>query len=75
MKIGNLPKQGTIAKEGKIYWKLSVGRGAIQTMYFDGGWHGFEFIVFKRYKKQDEDIGHPYVFRIAFAYWLPIYFF
>jgi len=74
MTLGNLPKDRGAALEGKTYWRLAIGTHAVAHRYFDGGWRAFEFIVFKPYHDPyDQGAALPYRFRIAFAYWLPIY--
>lgn len=51
-----------------------MGRDAMPSRFFDGGWRAFEFIVFKPFHYPYEEGGAmPYSFRFAFAYWFPIY--
>lgn len=73
MRIGNFPKQGELPIESKRYWQLSIGVGAVPSRCFDGGWRAFEFVVLKKYAKQELSAAHPYSFRLAFAFWLPFY--
>ena len=74
MTIGNKPKAGDMPIEGKTYWWLAIGRGAVSSRLFDGGWTAVEFLVFKPYEHRKPGEAAPYRIRIAFAFWLPIYF-
>jgi len=74
MRLGNLPKERGELIEGRVYWSLCMGRDAMPSRFFDGGWRAFEFIVFKPFHYPYEEGGAmPYSFRFAFAYWFPIY--
>lgn len=75
MRLGNLPKLREGAVVGKTYWSLAIGRDAIESRYFDGGWRAFEFVVYKPFHHDAYERGRAlgYRFRIAFAYWLPFY--
>lgn len=72
MMIGNTPKNGPLI-EKKRYWHISIGRDAVPSRFFEGGWRAFEFIVFKPYEKLVSGEAHPYSFRLAFAFWFPFY--
>ena len=73
MNLGNRPKEATNAIVGKRYWWLCVGSNAQPHRRFDHGWTPFEFVITKRYKALPRGEAHPYAFRLAFAYWLPIF--
>ncbi len=73
MTIGNFPKAVLDAKNGKRYWKLSIGSNVISHRFFEGGWRAFEFVVLKKFKVQPDGGAYPTAFRIAFAFWLPFY--
>ena len=79
MTIGNKPKQEDLPLVGKVYWWLAIGKDAVPSRFFEGGWRAFEFVVFKPYEDFTTDANragesHPYAIRFAFAYWLPFYF-
>lgn len=73
MTIGNLPKERNLVETGVLYWRLSVGKDALTNRFFEGGWRAFEFVMLKPKKFPLEGESMPYIFRFAFAYWLPFY--
>lgn len=75
MELTNFPKSGELPTEGKTYWRLAIGHNAVPYRMFDGGWRAFEFFISKPYPA-NRDPGEVLekVFRLAFAYWLPIQF-
>lgn len=73
MMIGNRPEVGVKPKHGKLYWWISCGRDAISYRYFDGGWRAFEACAIRYNTRFKEGAAQPYIFRIAFAFWLPFY--
>ncbi len=73
MIIGNCPKKGDRLQLGKRYWKIGIGRDVCVDRWLTDGWRGFEFIIMKKYTEQPMGQAHPYLIRIAFAFWLPFY--
>ena len=71
MRIGNWPDAGIEPIEGKIYWKLAIGRVSYSRMY-DWGWRGWELVI-ARYKKSEvQNAAIPYILHWGFSFWLPI---
>lgn len=79
MRIGNINgiylRGAALPVEGKIYWWLSVGRNAHEGRFFENGWNGFEFMIIKYQKSEDPGMAQPYIFRLRFAFWLPVQFY
>lgn len=73
MKLGNSPIKREDIEVGKLYWNLNIGKNAIASRYFEGGWRAFEFVIFRPSQIPLQGDGIRYIFRFAFAYWFPFY--
>lgn len=71
MKIGNWPDERMQAKEGKIYWKFSIGRVSYSRMY-DWGWRGIELVIARYAERREIGAAISYIIHWGFSFWLPI---
>lgn len=73
MRVGNKPNTAVEAYEGRIYWELRIGAVDSRGRYYTDGWRVFDFIVHKRFCREDIEAGaaYPTYINIGFAYWLP----